>query len=72
MIIARSYFYHCKGNAKLAPRLAQATGDICPPDSLPLRDGYFTLSPIENLLEFGNAMAHTRMHIGLGTFDVVV
>lgn len=43
-----------------------------PPDGLPLRDGDFGLCPIQNLLEFRNAVAHTRVHVGFGTLDVIV
>lgn len=42
------------------------------PDSLPLCDGRFGLGPVKDLLEFGNAVTHTRVHVSFGTFDVIV
>lgn len=42
------------------------------PDSFPVRGSDFCLCSVQNLLEFGDSMTHARMHVSLGTFDVVV
>ena len=42
------------------------------PNSFPLSNCDFGLGPVQNFLELGNAMAHTRMHVSFGTLDVIV
>jgi hypothetical protein len=42
------------------------------PNSLPFRSGHFGFCPVEDLLKFGNAVAHARVHVSLGTFDVIM
>lgn len=47
-----------------------ANGDV--PCGLPVDNRDLGLRAIEHLLELANAIAHARVHVGLGALDVVV
>lgn len=74
MIIVKSCFDRWREKIASARKLggARITGSMSSPDSLPLRDGDFGFGPVQNLLEFGNAVAHARMHVSFRALDVIV
>ena len=51
---------------------ARGRTNISLPDRLPVRSGDFGFSPVQHLLELGNAVAHTRVHVSFRAFDVIV